>query len=118
VVDLRFWFAVDRQDHPPATAGGTDRFCFGQHEFRYRAQAVRQVAENQNLSKNEFNRAFVLMHFGYLRRDPNDQAHDVDYSGYDFWLQKLNFFNGNYNAAQMVQAFIESIEYRQRFGQV
>jgi len=84
-----------------------------------RAQAVRQVAENQNLSSNEFNRAFVLMqYFGYLRREPNDQVHDVDYSGYDFWLQKLNFFNGNYTAAEMVKAFIESIEYRQRFGQV
>src|SRR5439155_8055842 len=59
-----------------------------------RALAVRQITENQTLSSAEFNRAFVLMqYFGYLRRQPNDQVHDVDYSGYDFWLQKLNFFN-------------------------
>jgi len=79
---------------------------------------VRQVAENQNLVNAESNRAFVLIqHFGYLRRNPNS-GQDVDYSGYDFWLQKLIQFNGDYNAAQMVQAFIESIEYRQRFGEV
>ena len=85
-----------------------------------RAQAVRQVAENQNLYNNEFNRAFVLMqYFGYLRRNPNDTPEPtLDYTGYDFWLQKLIQFNGNYTAAEMVKAFIESTEYRQRFGQV
>ena len=82
-----------------------------------RAQALRQVAENQNLFNAEFNRAFVLMQFfGYLRRDPNSGP-DPDYTGYDFWLTKLNQFNGNYNAAEMVKAFITSSEYRQRFGQ-
>ncbi len=81
-----------------------------------RAQALRQVAENQILYNSEFNRAFVLMQFfGYLRRNPND-APDSDYTGYDFWLAKLNQFNGNYNAAEMVKAFIISVEYRQRFG--
>jgi hypothetical protein len=81
-----------------------------------RAQALRQVAENQNLSNVEFNRAFVLMQFfGYLRRNPNDLP-DADYTGFDFWLTKLNQFNGNYNAAEMVKAFIVSTEYRQRFG--
>ncbi len=45
-----------------------------------RAQALRQVAENQNLSNSEFNRAFVLMEFfGYLRRDPNS-GQDSDYT--------------------------------------
>jgi hypothetical protein len=81
-----------------------------------RAQALRQVAENQNLLNSEFNRAFVLMqYFGYLRRNPNDLP-DADYTGYDFWLTKLNQFNGNYSAAEMVKAFIVSTEYRQRFG--
>ncbi len=83
-----------------------------------RAQVLRAVAEDQDLFNAEFNRAFVLMqYFGYLQRNPNS-GQDIDYTGYDFWLQKLNYFNGDYNAAQMVQAFIESIEYRQRFGQV
>ena len=81
-----------------------------------RAQALRQIAENQNLYNAEFNRAFVLMqYFGYLRRNPNE-APDADYTGYDFWQTKLNQFNGNFVAAEMVKAFITSSEYRQRFG--
>jgi hypothetical protein len=46
---------------------------------------------------------------GYLRRDP-------DTSGYNFWLQKLNEFGGNFQNAEMVKGFISSGEYRQRFG--
>jgi Metallo-peptidase family M12 len=81
-----------------------------------RAQVLRQIAEHQNLRTAEFNRAFVLMqYFGYLRRNPND-APDGDYSGYDFWLTKLNQFNGNYVSAELVKAFITSSEYRKRFG--
>ena len=80
-----------------------------------RAQALRQVAENQNLYKAEFNRAFVLVqYFGYLRRNPNE-GRDTDYSGYDYWLNKLNEFNGNFVNADMVKAFIVSSEYRGRF---
>jgi Calx-beta domain/FG-GAP-like repeat len=81
-----------------------------------RAQVLRAIAEHQNLVNAEFNRAFVLMqYFGYLRRNPND-APDSDYTGYDFWLTKLNQFNGNYIEAEMVKAFLSSIEYRKRFG--
>jgi len=81
-----------------------------------RARALRRVAENSTLNTQEFNRAFVLMQFfGYLRRDPNSGP-DTDYTGYDFWLTKLNQFNGNFVAAEMVKAFISSTEYRQRFG--
>ena len=81
-----------------------------------RGRALRRVAENATLANLESNRAFVLMQFyGYLRRNPNDLP-DSDYTGYDFWLTKLNQFNGNFNAAEMVKAFITSLEYRQRFG--
>ncbi len=81
-----------------------------------RAQVLRAVAEDPDLNSAEFNRAFVLMqYFGYLRRNPND-APDSDYTGYDFWLTKLNQFNGNFVNADMVKAFITSAEYRQRFG--
>ena len=81
-----------------------------------RAQAVSQIAEDQDLYNAEFNRAFVLAeYFGYLRRNPNDPQ-DTDYTGYDFWLTKLNQFNANYINAEMVKAFLSSIEYRQRFG--
>ncbi len=82
-----------------------------------RARALRLIAENSTLQQQEFNRAFVLMqYFGYLRRNPND-APDVNFDGYNFWLNKLNQFNGNFQDAEMVKAFINSTEYRQRFGQ-
>jgi hypothetical protein len=81
-----------------------------------RAQAIRQVAEDADLNSAEFNRAFILFeYFGYLRRNPNDQP-DADYTGYDFWLTKLNQFNGNFINAESVKAFILSTEYRGRFG--
>jgi hypothetical protein len=83
-----------------------------------RARALRDVAENATFSQNggaEFQRAFVLMqYFGYLRRDPNTGP-DTDHSGYEFWLGKLNQFNGSYQNAEMVKAFISATEYRGRF---
>ena len=83
-----------------------------------RATVLRAVAENANLKSAETNKAFVLMqYFGYLRRNP-DEGPDTDFSGYNFWLGKLNQFNGNFIQAEMVKAFISSIEYRQRFGTV
>jgi hypothetical protein len=82
-----------------------------------RAQGLRALAENNELSRREFNKAFVLMqYFGYLRRDPN-QGPDNDLAGYNFWLGKLNQFNGDYVAAELVKAFLVSGEYRQRFVQ-
>jgi len=82
-----------------------------------RATVLRKVAENQTFTNAEFNRAFVLMqYFGYLRRNVDDPP-DKDFSGFDFWLGKLNQFNGDYRAAEMVKAFINSDEYRKRFGQ-
>ena len=83
-----------------------------------RAQALRQIAENGNLARAETNRAFVLMqYFGYLRRDPNAPPDvGLDYTGYEFWLNKLNAANGDYKAAEMVKAFLSATEYRKRFG--
>ncbi|HEY0172719.1 MAG TPA: TIGR03118 family protein [Pyrinomonadaceae bacterium] len=75
-----------------------------------RAQVLRAVAEAEEMQSREFNRAFVAMqYFGYLRRDP-------DTAGFNFWLNKLNAFGGNFQNAEMVKAFITSLEYRQRFG--
>lgn len=82
-----------------------------------RAQVMRAVAEDADLRRAEFNRAFVLMqYYGYLRRNPDDPQ-DIDFAGWRFWLDKLNQFNGNFIQAEMVKAFISSLEYRQRFGQ-
>jgi hypothetical protein len=63
-----------------------------------------------------------------LRRNPDDLP-DQNFAGYDFWLQKMNQFSlpgedmrdaaqalGRVRRAEMVKAFIESSEYRQRFG--
>ncbi len=81
-----------------------------------RAQVIRAVVEDQDFVNAEFSRAFVLAeYFGYLRRNPNAPP-DTDHSGFDFWLTKLNQFNGNYINAQMTWAFLSSAEYRHRFG--
>jgi hypothetical protein len=75
-----------------------------------RATVLQKIAESSTIKTRDFNAAFVTMeYFGYLRRDP-------DTSGFNFWLGKLNAFNGNYIQAEMVKAFIESTEDRQRFG--
>ncbi|HEY6804871.1 MAG TPA: SBBP repeat-containing protein [Pyrinomonadaceae bacterium] len=82
-----------------------------------RASVLRAVAEDSDLQSREFNRAFVLMqYYGYLRRNPDDPQ-DTDFRGWEFWLNKLNQFNGNFNAAEMVKSFLVSGEYRGRFGQ-
>jgi hypothetical protein len=81
-----------------------------------RARALRRVVENGEFSRLEKNRAFVLMEFfGYLRRDPNDPP-DGNFGGYNFWLAKLEQFNGDFVRAEMVKAFITSDEYLRRFG--
>jgi Tol biopolymer transport system component len=106
------------------TPSATDRtaainefaFVASTADMAARARALRRVAENSTLAQQEFNRAFVLMqYFGYLRRNPND-APDTNFDGYNFWLDKLNQFNGEFVRAKMVRAFLISLEYRHRFG--
>ena len=76
-----------------------------------RADVLLAVADDEALKRRETNRAFVLMeYYGYLRRD-------ADASGYGFWLGKLEQFGGNFVAAEMVKAFLNSDEYRKRFAQ-
>jgi hypothetical protein len=74
------------------------------------------VADNQEFQRRQSSKAFVLMqYFGYLRRAP-DSLPDLDFTGYNFWLRKLNEFDGNFIQAEMVKAFVSAIEYKQRFG--
>ena len=78
--------------------------------YRTRATVLRSIAETTTLHDRELNAGFVTMeYFGYLRRDP-------DAAGFNFWLQKLRDFSGNYIAAEMVKAFISADETRHRFG--
>lgn len=80
-----------------------------------RGSTLRKIAENAEFSKKEANPAFVLMqYFGYLHRNP-DEGQDHDLSGFNFWLDKLNAFGGDFHQAEMVKAFLSSIEYRKRF---
>jgi uncharacterized delta-60 repeat protein len=94
-----------------------------------RANALRAVVESNSVYNRLFNAGFVLsQYFGYLRRDPNG-APDQDFQGYDFWLSKLDSFSlpgedvrdervalVRIRRAEMVKAFVTSLEYRQRFG--
>jgi len=90
--------------------------AFGAGGTLGRVAALRSVVDSNSVRQAELNSSFVLAeYFGYLRRNPTD-APDVDDSGYQFWLTKLNAFNGNFINAEMVKAFITSSEYRQRFG--
>jgi len=74
-----------------------------------RSAVLRQVVENDGFVSAKRNEAFVMMqYFGYLRRDPDE-------SGYQFWLNKLSEFNGDFERAEMVKAFLVSGEYRARF---
>ncbi len=74
-----------------------------------RAAVLRHIAEDKRFTAAKFNDAFVMMqYFGYLRRDPDE-------TGFEFWLNKLNQFGGDFAKAEMVKAFLESGEYRARF---
>jgi hypothetical protein len=103
--------------------------AFGAGGVDGRAAALLSVTASGSVFNKQYNPAFVLMQYiGYLKRNPND-APDSDYSGFDFWVNKLNTFSSpgedvrnsqtaqsRILRAQMVTAFIVSGEYRQRFG--
>ena len=102
---------------------------YGVGDTRGRAAAMRAVMESAGVFRHYYNRAFVLSeYFGYLRRDPSD-APDTNWSGYDYWLRKMDEHSlpaedvtreadafARVSRGEMVRAFIESLEYRQRFG--
>ena len=95
---LLAWSNGDRDALVNALDGGTTR-----------AAVLRQVVENEGFIRAKANQMFVMMeYFGYLRREPDEE-------GYQFWLNKLNQFGGNFEQAEMVKAFIVSGEYRDRF---
>ena len=81
-----------------------------------RARALLRVTQNGDFQAREMRRAFVHMQYlGYLRRNPND-APDDNFDGFNFWVNKLDQFNGDFLGAEMVKAFLSSSEYRRRFG--
>ncbi len=71
-----------------------------------RAQVLRAIADSDQVSAAEFNNAFVAMqYYGYLRRKPEP-------AGYNAWLGVLQ--GGDIRT--MVSGFMNSAEYRLRFG--
>ncbi len=86
--------------------------------IKTRAQVLRAVVQDADFHAAQLNKAFVLMqYFGYLRRNPYEPPEPtLDFQGYNFWLGKLNQFNGNFVQAEMVKSFLVSGEYRGRFG--
>jgi hypothetical protein len=76
--------------------------------FRSRADILLAVVQSHEVDAVEFNGAFVAMqYFGYLRRDAEE-------TGYAAWLNYLNNNPGDYRT--MVNGFLNSQEYRLRFG--
>ena len=74
-----------------------------------RAQALRAVADSDQVFNAEYNTAFVAMqYYGYLRRTPES-------TGFNSWVNYLNTHPGDFR--EMVRGFVDSIEYRRRFGQ-
>jgi hypothetical protein len=115
---------------PTASERDASINAYGSGDAAGRVAAFRSVIESGSVFNAQYNAAFVLMqYYGYLRRNPDD-APDNNFSGYDFWLAKLDSFTlpgedarnegvafSRVKRAEMVRAFIESIEYRSRFGQ-
>ncbi|HEY9404702.1 MAG TPA: DUF4214 domain-containing protein [Pyrinomonadaceae bacterium] len=74
-----------------------------------RAQVLRAIVESPAVERKEFNPAFVAMqYFGYLKRDPETE-------GFNAWLNYLNTHADDFRT--MVNGFVNSKEYRSRFGQ-
>jgi hypothetical protein len=73
-----------------------------------RAQVLRAIADSDQVFQIEQKRVFVAMqYYGYLRRTPEP-------AGYNAWLDYLNAHPEDTH--EMVRGFVDSIEYRSRFG--
>jgi TolB protein len=73
---------------------------------RTRAQVLREVAESTEVYLKYYNQAFVVMqYFGYLKRQPD--------ALYLNWISYLDT-TGDYR--NMINGFMNSVEYRGRFG--
>ncbi|HJR05874.1 MAG TPA: Calx-beta domain-containing protein [Pyrinomonadaceae bacterium] len=73
-----------------------------------RMQVLRAVVESDEVFAAEFNRAFVAtQYYGYLRRTPDD-------GGYQGWI---NYLKAKPNDSRtMINGFLNSVEYKLRFG--
>jgi alpha-tubulin suppressor-like RCC1 family protein/subtilisin family serine protease len=94
-----------------ATVGGASRDSLVadlQAGRRTRADVVRLLVESPEVDAREYNSAFVAMqYYGYLRRTPEP-------GGYADWLRTINANPSDIRS--MVSGFVNSQEYRLRFG--
>ena len=73
-----------------------------------RAEVLRAIVEHPDVDAAEYRGAFVAMqYFGFLRRDPEP-------GGFNNWLNYLNSHPEDFRT--MVHGFMNSVEYRLRFG--
>jgi hypothetical protein len=74
---------------------------------RTRAQVLRDIAESPEVSARFLVESTIVMHyFGYLRRDPD--------AAYQNWI---NIYNQTGDSRNVTNGFVNSPEYRNRFGQ-
>jgi hypothetical protein len=72
-----------------------------------RAQVLREVAESPEVSARYLVESTIVMHyFGYLRRDPD--------AAYQDWI---GIYNQTGDSRNVTNGFVNSQEYRNRFGQ-
>jgi len=73
-----------------------------------RAQVFRAVADSDQVNGAEFNKAFIAMqYYGYLRRKPEQAGFDAN----------LGALERGVSFREIVNAFLNSTEYKLRFGQ-
>ena len=71
-----------------------------------RGQVLRQIVDSSEVQSKFFNQAYAVMeYFGYLRREP-----DI------FYLDWIKALDQTGDPRGMVTGFVNSVEYRQRFG--
>ena len=72
-----------------------------------RGEVLRGLVDSQQVYDKYYNEAFVIMqYFGYLRRTAD--------GSYLAWVNTMNQTNGDYRI--MINGFMNSAEYRKRFG--
>jgi hypothetical protein len=101
----------------PATPDGTTQVTLTRQQLvdalasgsLTRTKVLRALVQSSEVEAAEFNGAFVAMqYYGYLRRTPEED-------GYNNWLTYLNTHPGDFR--NLVDGFMNSVEYRLRFGQ-
>jgi len=97
--------SVSLPNHP--SRAGWINLLNANNNLATRGTVLRQLVESSEVFNKYFNEAFVIMqYFGYLRRTAD--------ASYLNWIQTMNQTGGDYRT--MISGFMNSVEYRRRFG--